>query len=83
MEFLLVLLDDSREVRVGGVPVGRTNVILELEAGIHRVALGPPNDVSPLDQRVRLANTAAMDPVCITFHRLPPAAIPLSPGSPL
>jgi hypothetical protein len=32
---------------------------------------------------VRLANTAAMDPVCITFHRLPPAAIPLSPGSPL
>jgi len=82
MEFLLVLFDDSREVRVGDVFVGKTNVILELEADIHLVALGPPHDFSPLDQRVRLVNTAAMDPCCISFHRLPPAAIPHSPGSP-
>jgi hypothetical protein len=83
MEFLLVLFDDSREVRVGGVPQGKTNIVLELEAGVHRVALGPPNDFSPLEQKVRLANTAAMDPCRVVFQRLPPAAIPHSPGSPV
>jgi hypothetical protein len=81
MEFLLVTFDDSREVRVGGVPQGKTNIVLELEAGVHRVALGPPNDFSPLEQKVRLANTAAMDPCRVVFQRLPPAAIPHSPGS--
>jgi hypothetical protein len=83
MEFLLVLFDDSREVRVGDVPQGKTNIVLELEAGVHRVALGPPNDFSPLEQKVRLANTAAMDPCRVVFQRLPPAAIPQSPGSPV
>jgi hypothetical protein len=83
MEFLLVMFDDSREVRVGGVPQGKTNIVLELEAGVHRVALGPPNDFSPLEQKVRLANTAAMDPCRVVFQRLPPAAIPHSPGSPV
>ena len=83
MEFLLVIFDDSREVRVGDVPQGKTNIVLELEAGVHRVALGPPNDFSPLEQKVRLANTAAMDPCRIVFSRLPPAAIPHSPGSPV
>ena len=83
MEFLLVLFDDSREVRVGDVPQGKTNIVLELEAGVHRVALGPPNDFSLLEQKVRLANTAAMDPCRVVFQRLPPAAIPHSPGSPV
>jgi len=83
MEFLLVIFDDSREVRVGGVSQGKTNIVLELEAGVHRVALGPPNDFSPLEQKVRLANTAAMDPCRVVFQRLPPAAIPHSPGSPV
>jgi hypothetical protein len=83
MEFLLVLFDDNREVRVDDVPQGRTNIVLELEAGVHRVTLGPPNDFSPLEQKVRLANTSAMDPCRIVFQRLPPAAIPHSPGSPV
>jgi len=83
MEFLLVIFDESREVRVGGVPQGKTNVVLQLEAGIHRVTLGPPNDFSPLEQKVRLANTAALDPYRIVFLKLPPAAIPHSPGNPV
>jgi hypothetical protein len=80
MEFLLVIFDESREVRVGGVPQGKTNIVLELEAGIHRVTLGPPYDYSPMEQTVRLENTAALDPYRIVFLRLPPAAIPRSPG---
>ena len=83
MEFLLVMFDESREVRVGDVPQGKTNVVLQLEAGIHRVTLGPPNDFSPLEQKIRLANTAALDPYRIVFLKLPPAAIPLSPANPV
>jgi len=81
MEYLLVLFSESREVRVGKVPQGKTNVVLELEAGIHRVTLGPPYDYSPMEQKVRLAHTAPMAPCKIVFQRLPPAAIPLSPGT--
>ena len=81
MEFLLVIFDDIREVRVGGKPKGKTNVVIELEAGLHTVTLGPPFDYSPIDQTIRLRNTAAIDPYRIVFQRLPPAAIPLSPGS--
>jgi len=81
MEFLFVAFDTTREVQVGGVPQGRTNMVLELEAGVHTVTLGPPYDFSPIEQKVRLRSTAALDPCKIVFQRLPPAAIPLSPGS--
>lgn len=81
MEFLLVVFDESREVRVGNRPQGKTNIVLDLEAGLHTVTLGPPFDYSPIEQKVRLRNTAPLDPCRIVFQRLPPAAIPLSPGS--
>ena len=83
MEFLVVqFAHDTREVWVDDVPQGKTNYILQLEAGLHTVTLGPPYDFSPVAQTVRLTNTAALDPCCIVFKRLPPSAIPLSPGSP-
>ncbi len=82
MEYLIVLFPQSREVRVDGVPQGKTNVVLQLEAGVHDVTLAPPRDFSPLEQKVLLQNTAALDPCRIQFHVLPPSAIPLSPGSP-
>ena len=81
MDYLLVLFRDNREVRVANKPQGKTNVVIELEAGVHTITLGPPFDYSPLEQKVRLRNTAALDPCRIIFQRLPPAAIPLSPGS--
>lgn len=82
MEFLIVLFDGgSREVRVGGEPQGKTNIVLQLEPGVHRITLGPPFDYCPIEQKVRLRCTAALDPCRIVFSRLPPAAIPLSPGT--
>lgn len=81
MEFLLVEFDESRDVRVGDAWQGKTNIVLELEAGVHTVTLAPPFDFSPLEQKVRLRNTAALDPCRIVFQRLPPAAVPHSPGS--
>lgn len=80
MEYLLVRFPESRGVRVDGVVQGWTNVTLELEAGDHDVTLEPPRDFSPVSQHVVLQNTASPDPCQITFHRLPPAAIPHSPG---
>ena len=80
MEFLIVLFPESREVRVDGVPQGKTNFILQFEAGMHTVTLGPPRNFSPVEQKVLLQNTAALDPCKVEFHLLPPAAIPHGPG---
>lgn len=82
MEFLIVRFAESRPVLVDRVPQGLTNIVLQLAAGIHDVTLGPPHDFSPLEQKVLLQNTAALDPCRIQFQRLPASAIPLSPGRP-
>ena len=82
MEFLIVLFPESRGVRVDGALQGKTNVIMQLEAGDHDVTLEPPRNFSPVSQHILLENTAALDPYRIQFHRLPASAIPRSPGSP-
>jgi len=79
---MLVKFPGTREVRVDGIPHGRTNMILQFEAGIHDVTLGPPWNFAPLEQKVLLVNTAALDPYRVEFRILPPAAIPISPGTP-
>ena len=81
MEYLLVRFSESREVRVGGTPNGKTNIVLQLDAGTHTVTLGPPFNFSPLEQKVLLQNTAALAPCRVTFELLPPSAIPFSPGN--
>ena len=82
MEYLIVLFPETRGVNVDGLAQGRTNVVLELEAGDHDVTLAPPRNFSPVSQHVVLQNTAALDPYQITFQKLPPASVPHSPGSP-
>jgi hypothetical protein len=82
MEYLIVRFPGMREVRVDGVPHGRTNIVMQFEGGIHVVTLGPPWNFAPLEQKVLLYNTAALDPYRIEFRILPPASIPISPGSP-
>ncbi len=82
MEYLIVLFPETRGVKVDGAIQGKTNVVLQLEAGDHDVTLDLPRDFSPTGQHVVLQNTAPLHPCRITFHRLPPAAIPHSPGTP-
>ena len=82
MEYMIVRFPETRAVLVDGVPHGRTNIILQFEAGIHDVTLGPPWNFAPLEQKVLLLNTAARDPYRVDFRILPPASIPISPGSP-
>ena len=81
MEFMIVIFPVARRVRVDGAPQGWTNTVLQLETGEHEVTLEGPRNFSPLSQRVLLENTAALDPVVITFHVLPASAVPPSPGS--
>jgi hypothetical protein len=82
VEYLIVRFPETREVRVDGVPQGWTNMILQFAPGIHEVTLGPPWNFAPLAQQVLLINTAALDPYRVDFRILPPAAIPVSPGTP-
>ena len=49
MEYVLVRFAGSREVIIDGAPHGRTNVVLQLEAGRHAVSLGPPRNFAPLE----------------------------------
>lgn len=81
MEYLIVLFPETRGVRVDGASQGKTNIVLQLEAGDHDVTLEPPRNFSPVSQHIVLENTAPLDPYRIQFHLLPASAIPRSPGS--
>ena len=82
MEYLLVNFERSRRVPINGNPFGFTNTVIQIEAGTHTVTLEPPPDFSPLAQTVLIVNTSPLAPLTVTFHRLPPSAIPPAPGTP-
>ncbi|HJW75820.1 MAG: hypothetical protein A3G35_06750 [candidate division NC10 bacterium RIFCSPLOWO2_12_FULL_66_18] len=82
MEYLKVEFEERRRVMVNNVPNGFTNSVIEAPGGAHTVTLAPPVDFSPTSQEVWLENTAPMDACRISFHKLPPAAIPPAPGRP-
>jgi len=67
MEFLLVHFERSRRVKVDDEFNGRTEVVIELEAGTHVVSLGPPDNFKPSEQTVVLKNTSPLQPREITF----------------
>lgn len=81
MEFLIVRFPERRGAFVDGALQGWTNTVLQLEAGEYDVTLEPPHNFSPVSQHILLRNTSPLDPYCIQFHKLPPSAIPSSPGS--
>ena len=82
MEYLLVKFERSRRVLINGNPFGFTNAIIQIEAGTHTVSLEAPPDFSPLEQTILVQATSALAPLTVTFHRLPPSAIPPAPGTP-
>ena len=68
MEYLLVHFERSRRVKVDDEFNGRTEVVIELEAGTHVVSLGPPDNFKPGEQRIVLKNTSQLSPREITFE---------------
>lgn len=67
MEYLLVHFPRSRRVLVDDEFNGRTDELIELEAGTHTVALGPPYNFTPTFRNVRLVDTSALTPREIHF----------------
>ena len=67
MEYLIVHFPRSRRVKIDGEFNGRTEDLLELEAGSHVVSLGPPDNFTPKNRRVVLKDTSELEPREIDF----------------
>lgn len=67
MEFLLVHFPRSRRVKVDDEFNGRTEEIIELEAGTHVISLGPPQNFKPGERKITLANTDPISPREVSF----------------
>ena len=52
MEYLIVHFPRSRRVKVDDEFNGRTDELIELEAGSHLVTLGPPDNFTPEERRI-------------------------------
>jgi hypothetical protein len=67
MEYLIVHFARSRRVLVDDEFNGRTDNLIELEAGRHVVSLGPPYNYTPEEQAVILKDTAELNPHEVSF----------------
>lgn len=67
MEYLVVRFPRSRRVTIDDEFNGRTNVVIELEAGTYTVSLGPPANFTPKSRRVVLKDTSALAPKEVAF----------------
>ena len=68
MEYLVVHFPRSRRVLIDDEFNGRTEELIELEAGRHVVSLGPPYDNFTPDQyTIILKNTAVLEPREVSF----------------
>jgi hypothetical protein len=67
MEYLLVHFPRSRRVKIDDEFNGRTDELIEIEAGRHLVSLGPPYNFTPDDQTIILKATSEIEPREIIF----------------
>ncbi len=66
LQYFLVSFGESRNVFADGVPVGVTNRILLIAAGIYTITLDGAATV-PASQEVTLTSTTVATPVVVTF----------------
>jgi hypothetical protein len=67
MEYLVVRFPRSRRVLVDDEFNGRTDELIELEAGTHTVSLGPPANFTPESRRIVLRDTSELEPREVAF----------------
>jgi hypothetical protein len=67
MEYLVVHFPRSRRVMVDDEFNGRTEEIIELEAGTHVISLGPPANFAPAERKIVLADTDPTSPREVSF----------------
>lgn len=68
MEYLVVRFPRSRRVKIDDEFNGRTEDLIELEAGRHVVSLGPPYNFTPEEQTIILKGTSELDPREVNFE---------------
>jgi hypothetical protein len=67
MEYLIVHFPRSRRVRIDDEFNGRTEDLIEIEAGKHVVSLGPPYNFTPDQQTIILKDTAPLEAREVSF----------------
>jgi hypothetical protein len=71
MEYLVVHFPRSRRVMIDDEFNGRTEDVIELEAGKHVVSLGPPSNFTPDQRTIILKDTSELQPREISFDLNP------------
>ena len=67
MEYLIVHFPRSRRVKIDDEFNGRTEELIELEAGTHIVTPGPPDNFTPSQRKIVLADTDPLSPREVSF----------------
>jgi hypothetical protein len=73
MEYLKVVFpEDERGVLIDGKRNGKTNVVIEVEAGTHTLSIVPPPACDPTEQQVVLApnQTGPLSPKEVAFAKI-------------
>lgn len=72
MEYLLVHFtgSPSRRVKIDGSFNGRTETLIQLQAGTCTVTLGPPANFTPPEITIELKDTAELAPREVTFAKI-------------
>jgi hypothetical protein len=72
MEYLLVRFgDEDRAVVIDGEVQGRTNQVLEVEKGTHKISIEtPPSDFTPSEIKVVLKKTTSLKPWEVAFEKI-------------
>ncbi len=70
MEYLIVIFSEPRDVVINEVNSGqKTNTVIEVETGRHKIALSGPADYTPAAQELTLNDTSALDPKEVFFEK--------------
>jgi hypothetical protein len=70
MEYLLVHFPRSRRVKIDDAFNGRTEEVIEIEAGKHVVSLGYPYNFTPGERTIILKDTSEIAPREVSFDLL-------------
>lgn len=70
MEYLLVHFPRSRRVKIDDAFNGRTDEVIEIEAGKHVVSLGYPYNFTPEERTIILKDTSEVEPREVSFDLL-------------
>jgi len=67
MEFIVVRYSNPRDVFIDGMPMGKTDKTLRVEAGIHTIDLGDPRDYIPNQYSLDVQGTTPLSPLEVRF----------------